>query len=153
LNDQASYQVTVGTPVTTVSSGTPVPLSGVATTTSTGAPAAGVPVAVQILVNGTTRTLTATTDSSGAYSVTFQPLAYEAGQYSVTAADPRVTNPPVEASFQIVGMTASPASGNVQLIPNTPLSGQFTLTDLSGTPLTGLTASASGGPAGVTVQL
>src|SRR5262249_48691659 len=58
LNDQAAYQVTVGTSVTTVSSSTPVPLSGVATLTSNSAPAAGVPVAVQIMVNGTTRTLT-----------------------------------------------------------------------------------------------
>jgi hypothetical protein len=153
VNDQASYQATVSTTVTTVPNGTPVPLSGVATLTGTGAPAANVPVAVGVLVNGTTRTLTAYTDSGGHYSITFEPLQTEAGAYAVTAADPGVTNPAVQAHFEIVGMTASPASGNVQVVPNTPLSGQFTLTNLSGVPLTGVTATASGGPAGLTEQL
>ena len=55
-------------------------LSGVATMTSDGDPAANVPVAVQILVDGTTRTLTATTNASGDYSVTFQPLPARGGQ-------------------------------------------------------------------------
>ena len=108
FNDQAAYTATVSPSATTVSSGTPVVLSGVATMTSNSAPAADVPVAVQILVAGTTRTLTATTDSSGHYSVTFQPLPNEAGEYSVTAADPGVTNPAVQAQFEIVGMTAIP---------------------------------------------
>jgi RHS repeat-associated protein len=153
LNNQASYTATVSTTVTTVSSGTPVPLTGVATMTSNSAPAANKPVAVEIMVAGTTRTLTATTDSSGHYSITFQPLQNEAGQYSVAAADPGVSNPAVQASFQIVGMTASPAFATLQVVPLTPLTGHFTLTDLSSTPLTGLVATAQGGPAGVTVQL
>ena len=83
------------------------------------------PVAVQVLVAGTARTLTATTDASGHYSVTFQPLQHEAGNYSVTAADPGVTNPAVQAQFEIVGMSATPASGNVRIVPNTPLTGQI----------------------------
>ena len=143
----------MSTTVTTVTNGTPVPLFGVATLTSTGDPAADVPVAVQILVDGTTRTLTATTNSTGHYNITFQPLQNEAGNYSVTAADPGVTNPPVQLGFVIVGMTATPANANVQVVPNTPLNGQFTLTNLSDVALTGLTATYSGGPAGLTVQL
>ena len=131
LNDQAAYTATVSPSATTVTNGTPVVLSGVATLTSTNAPAADVPVAVQILVDGTTRTLTATTDANGNYSVTFQPLPTEAGEYSVTAADPGVTNPSVQAHFEIVGMTASPATAKVTVIPNTPLTGTFTLTNLS----------------------
>ncbi len=153
VNDQAAYTATVKPSATTVSAGTPVVLSGVATMAGGGAPAADVPVAVGILVNGTTRTLTATTGSSGNYSVTFQPLPDEAGNYSVTAADPGVTNPPVQATFAIVGMTASPATGNVTIVPNTPLTGSFTLTNLSDVTLTGLTATSSGAPSGVTVQL
>ena len=39
------------------------------------------------------------------------------------------------------------------VVPNTPLTGTFTLTNLSDVTLTGLTATASGGPAGLTVQL
>jgi protocatechuate 3,4-dioxygenase beta subunit len=152
-NDQAAYTATVRPSATTVSAGTPVVLYGVATMTSNSTPAADVPVAVQILVAGTTRTLTATTAANGSYSVTFQPLPDEAGAYSVTAADPGVTNPPVQAQFEIVGMTASPATANVTVVPNTPLTGTFTLTNLSNTTLSGLTATSSGGPAGLTVQL
>ena len=152
-NDQAAYTATVIPSATTVSAGTPVVLAGVATMTTTSAPAADVPVAVQVLVAGTTRTLTATTAANGSYSVTFQPLPDEAGEYSVTAADPGVTNPAVQAHFEIVGMTASPATANVTVIPNTPLTGTFTLTNLSNVTLSGLTATASGGPSGLTVQL
>ena len=153
LNDQAAYQVTLVQAATTVSNGTPVEFSGVATMTSNGTPASNVPVAVQVMVAGTTRTLTAMTDSSGAYSVTFQPLPNEAGQYSVTADDPGVTNPAIKWSLLIIGMTASPASANVTVVPNTPLTGQFTLTNLGDGPLADLTATASGGPAGLNVQL
>ena len=64
-NDQAAYTATVTPSASVVSAGTPVVLSGVATLTSDGDPAANVPVAVQILVDGTTRTLTATTNASG----------------------------------------------------------------------------------------
>jgi hypothetical protein len=153
LNDQAVYIATVSTTVTTVSNGTPIPLSGIATLTSAGAPAANVPVAVDIMVSGATRTLIGTTDSTGNYSITFQPLQYEAGEYSVAAADPGVPNPPAQAYFEIVGIIATPATASVQVIPDTPLSGQFTLTNLSDVTLTGLTATSSGGPAGLTVQL
>ena len=152
-DDQAEYTATVTPSASVVSAGTPVVLSGVATMTSNGDPAANVPVAVQILVDGTTRTLTATTNASGDFSVTFQPLPDEAGTYSVTAADPGVTNPAVQAEFEIVGMTASPATGNVTVVPNTPLTGTFALTNLSDVTLTGLTASFSGAPAGMSVQL
>ena len=75
------------------------------------------------------------------------------GNYSVTAADPGVTNPAVQAQFTIVGMTATPANTNVTVVPNTPLTGTFTLTNLSSATLTGVTATSSGGPAGLTVQL
>ena len=54
LNDQAAYSVTVSPSATTVSSGTPVVLSGAATMTSNNGPAVDEPVAVQILVAGTT---------------------------------------------------------------------------------------------------
>ena len=101
-------------------------LSGVATLTSDGDPAADVPAAVQILVDGTPRTLPAPTPASGEYRVTFPPLPDEAGSYSVTAADPGVTNPAVQAEFEIVSMSASPATGNVTVVPNTPLTGTFT---------------------------
>ncbi len=153
LNDQAAYTATVTPSASVVSAGTPVVLSGLATLTSDGNPAADEPVAVQVLVAGTTRTLTATTDSNGHFSVTFQPLATEAGEYSVTAADPGVSNPAVQAYFQIVGMTATPSTTKLTVVPNTPLTGTFALSNLSSTALSGLTASASSDLSNLTVQL
>ncbi len=50
-------------------------------------------------------------------------------------------------------MTATPATAKVIVVPNTPLTGSFTLTNLSSVTLTGLKATAIGGPSGVTVQL
>ena len=79
-DDQAAYTATVTPSATVVPPGTPVVLSGVATMASNGAPAAQVPVAVEIQVAGTTRTLTATTDANGNYSVTFQPLPRRGGR-------------------------------------------------------------------------
>ena len=152
-NDEPAYTTTVTPSASVVSAGTPVVLWGVATLTSDNDPAANVPVAIQILVDGTTRTLTGTTNASGDYSVTFQPLPDEAGNYSVTAADPGVTNPAVQAQFTIVGMTATPATANVTVVPNTPLTGTFTLTNLSDETLTGLSGSYSGEASGMTVQL
>ena len=153
LNDQAAYSATVNSNATTVTNGTPIVLSGVATMAVGNAAAAEVPVAVQIQVGGTTRTLTATTDANGAYSTTFLPLPNEAGEYSVAASDPGVTNPAVQAHFQIIGFASTPTRDNVTVIPNTPLTGHFTLTNLGDTVLTGLTATVYGGLPGLTVQL
>ncbi len=152
-DDQAAYTATVTPSATVVPPGTPVVLSGVATMASNGAPAAQVPVAVEIQVAGTTRTLTATTEANGNYSVTFQPLPNEGGDYSVTAADPGVTNPAVQAQFEIAGMTASPSTASVTVVPDTLLSGMFTLANLSRHALTGLTATSTGGPSGLIVSL
>ena len=101
LNDQAAYTATVTPSATTVSSGTPVVLSGVATLTSDNAPAADVPVAVEILVDGTTRTLTATTNASGHYSVTFQPLPDEAGNTRSPPLTRASSTPPCRRSSRL----------------------------------------------------
>ena len=153
LNVEASYSVTVATTASVVSTGTSIPLSGVATMTSNGSPAADVPVTVQVRVAGTSRTLTTTTDSNGHYSLTFQPLAQETGLYYLTASAPGVTSLAIQSEFEIIGLTATPANGNLKIVPNTPLTGTITLTDLSGVALTSLTATSSGGPAGLNVQL
>jgi hypothetical protein len=155
VNDQAPYSATVSTSISApVSNGTAIPLSGRVISTVTGLPLPNVPVAVDVLVSGTARVLNAVADSAGNYSLTFQPLTYEAGNYSVAAGYPGASIGPAQATFTIVGMTASPSvGGTIQVAPGMPLTGQFTLTNLSSTPLTGLKAVAEGGPAGLTIQL
>ena len=95
---------------------------------------------------------TATTDSAGNFAVTFQPLANEAGAYTVAAAYPGSAAVAPQASFNIIGFSATPAYGTVRVIPGTPLTGSVTLTNLTSIALTGLAATAVGGPAGTTVQ-
>jgi hypothetical protein len=154
INVQAPYTATVSTTIaSSVPTGTPVPLSGLATLIASGQPAANVPVAVQILVDGTERTLTATTDAQGDYSTTFQPLANEAGDYAITAGYPGAPLGTTQAQFQIVGISATPPNATLQVVPDTPLTGQFTLTNMTDAPLSGITATAESGPAGLSVQL
>ncbi len=89
LNLSAPYTATVSTPLTVPSTtDTPIPLSGHAALTADGSPAINVPVEIRISVDGTSRLLTTTTDQSGNFSATFQPLSQEAGSYSVSAGYP-----------------------------------------------------------------
>ena len=107
-----------------------------------------------VVVNGTDRVLDTTTDVSGNYSVTFQPLPDETGIYSISASFPGAPVGASQAEFTIVGLTATPANiASLSVVPGTPLTGQITLTNLDSTVLTGITATVSGGPAGLTAQL
>ncbi len=154
LSVAADYHATVTTSVTApVPNGTPIPLTGRATLAATGAAAAHVPVALTIVVAGTTRTLTATTDADGNYTATFTPLPYEAGDYTVAADDPGVSDPSAQAAFTIVGLKADSSPGLLQATPGVSLTGTVIVQNLSGTELTGLTATASGGPADTSVAV
>jgi hypothetical protein len=78
VNVQPPYTATVTTTLTApISIGTPVTLSGHATLTASGQPAANSPVTVFVIVNGMQRTLNATTDANGNYSTVFQPLGFD----------------------------------------------------------------------------
>ncbi len=118
----------------------------------TGEPVAGVPVSVRILVDGTRRELFATTDAIGSFQITFQPLPFEAGQYSLAADHPAVVTDTVQDTFQLVGMRAMPDELTVRLVPETPATGQIDLRNLSGLPLSGITVNVVDAPANVTVQ-
>jgi len=167
INVVAPYITTLSTSITApVSNGTPIPFTGTATDSSSGLPEANAPVSIWVLVDGTQRQYTATTDGNGNFAFSFQPLPNEAGQYTAIAAYPGVPETQIAAEaenltpqdtnaaqFTIVGMTATPGNATFKVVPLTPLSGSFTLTNLSGLPLSGLTASAENAPADLDVQL
>jgi hypothetical protein len=89
LNVQPPFSATVSTTVASpVRNGIAIPLTGQVTAVAPGQPIAGVPVDVQVLVNGSQRTLTATTDASGRFTTSFQPLPNETGVYAVAAGYP-----------------------------------------------------------------
>jgi len=102
-----------------------------------------VPVAVQILVAGTTRTLTASPPRMEATGH-FPAAPNEAGDYSVTAAD-RASQFPGAGAVYDRRHDRDPATAKVTVVPNTPLTGKFTLTNLSDMTLSGLTATAAAG--------
>ena len=72
---------------------------------------------IRIRVNGSRRTITAFTDSSGNFNATFQPLPNEGGTYTVGADHPGVLEDPVQDTFSIVGMRADPTSVGLRLGP------------------------------------
>ena len=153
VNVEPTYGVTVSTPTTIAPAGTPIQLSGTATLTGSTQPAANVPVTVRVIANGQfRRVLTATTDDSGNYSVIFTPLPNEAGEYTVAAAHPSVVEDVIQAQFELVGMSANPASLSLNVVPGTPLTGTVEVDNLGSVPLTGLTVAVQGAPANVIVN-
>ena len=117
-----SYVVTAQTTATTVQAGSAIVFTGSATDTGTHQAVPNVPVDVDISVYGTTRTYTATTDSSGNFTLVFQPLAKETGNYQFTAAPHGGTNSNVQGTFTIVGMAVT-AQNTLTVAPGVPLTG------------------------------
>ena len=131
-----------------------VVLTGHATLSDTGEPAANVPVTVRVLhESGIRRVLNATTDSLGNYTVTFTPLPGEAGNYSVAAAHPSVTQDVVQDQFTLIGMKVVPPGAANRLVEKQTVSGTFTVTNLSDVPLTNLSWSVIGAPANLVVTV
>ena len=139
----AEYTATVQAGVTNVAAGTPVPLTGSATLVG-GGPAANKPVNLTVTVRGLQRVFGVFTDANGNFSTVFTPLPTEGGYYSVSAAEPGVTDTPPQAYFAILGMASSPAALSLSVVEGTKVSGSVNVANLSEVPLTGLTANIIG---------
>jgi len=118
--------------------GTPITLTG-----STFNPANNSPVPlsaanVHVMVNGTERIFSVTSDVNGNFSYVFQPLANEAGDYTAGADYPAIDTVSNQVSFVLLGMAAYPSGLTAQLLPNTPFTGQLILSNLTDQTLTGL---------------
>ena len=144
-----SYRATVAASVHQSPQGAPITLSGTAYDAISGKFAAFEEVSVRITTASTIRELLAVTDPNGNYHITFQPLATEAGDYTVTAAQPGVPDSArvVQDSFSIIGMNALTDGVNITTLPGTTVSGSFVVQNLSSVALTGLSASIAGLPA------
>ncbi|MCE5324772.1 right-handed parallel beta-helix repeat-containing protein [bacterium] len=148
-----SYTASVNADIDSAVAGTPVHLSGSATWTENGTPAAGVSVAVRVLVKNTRRVYSVKTDTNGNFSYTFNPLANEAGRYSVAADHPNVTTDTVQDTFVLYGMAVNPSSVSEEVIPGTPLSDEVDLKNLGDVELTGVTATVLNAPSNLTVDV
>lgn len=142
-----SYMAAATTDKSVYRQGEPVVISGHATSTVTGAPMPFVPVKIGVSVKGFDRFFTVNTDAAGAFSYTFTPTANETGSYSVWASHPDLTDRSVQAQFSIIGLSVAPTLANVTILKGQALDIPVTLTNLGGSPLTGLAltpASSSG---------
>ncbi|MEK6745395.1 MAG: Ig-like domain-containing protein [Nitrospirota bacterium] len=117
--NQPAYTVTVGSDLSVYDQNTPVVLSGSAyDAISTSLKVPDVTVKIGIGVKGFDRYLSATTDSSGNYTITFTPLAGEAGNYSLWASHPVVYDKPIQALFTIHGLAFDPSAVNLRMSKN-----------------------------------
>ena len=99
-----SYIVQASVAEETFLKGAEVTISGIATKSVEATPAANVAVEVYVLKDGLRRTLMATTDAQGRFSVTFKPTSSEAGHYIVGASFPGMGATAEQDSFDILGM-------------------------------------------------
>lgn len=148
---EPSYTATVETDVTTAPAGTAVPLSGRAVKPD-GTPAVGELVNIQIVLDGARRTLSALTGSGGNFTATFQPLATEAGSYTIGAAHPGVAEAPVQDRFNLLGLRITPNYARQTILPGQVARTEFELINVSALPLSGITAK-SGAVTNLDVQV
>ena len=152
INVLPTYTATVATTTKIAPAGTPVVFTGNATLTGTTAPAANVPITVRVIADGQfRRVLTATTDANGNYTTTFTPLSTEAGLYTVAAAHPAVVEDVIQTQFELVGMETDSTDLSLRVVPDTPLTGTITVTNLGSVRLSGLSVAVQGDPANITM--
>jgi hypothetical protein len=147
---QKSYSATVIADVDVAPAGTSIVLHGHATRTGTNTPAAFELVNVHVMVRGTKRILTALTDPSGNYSVTFTPLASEGGLYTVGADHPGVIDTPAQDSFTLIGMKVQPVP-LARVVEGSNVTVMTTVENLSNVGLNGVAATVLSGPPGLTL--
>ncbi|MCO5053866.1 MAG: Ig-like domain-containing protein [Verrucomicrobiae bacterium] len=121
--------------------GTPIVLQGRTFNSTNNTSVPNRVAAIRVMVNDTRRTFQVTSDATGNFTYTFQPLANEVGYYTASADHPNVTNQTTQASFALLGMAALPDRLAPQLLPNTPVTGSVLLTNRTGYALTDLTVT------------
>ena len=160
IDTSYAAQVTSVTPAESNGS-QPVTISGNAWFRYNHQPAPNVPLLVKISNNGFERSLDALSDTDGTFTVTFTPLANEAGGiYNVWAVHPDLSDRMAQSTFVIERVLASPSQFGIRVphyyVQNVPL----TLTPGPGTVATNVhvefrAQDQPGGalPAGVSVGL
>jgi len=140
--------ITVGTDQAVYHRGQAVQISG----TLAAAGGAGIPnivVNLQVSLNGTNRTLTATTDASGTYHAVFQPAPNDGGAFTVTAVGTSGgATQTATANFRILGLLLSPTTISQDLLMGSGITVPFSLQNLGDAALNGLSYSVTVTPAG-----
>ncbi len=150
LND---YGVTVAAGSAVAIGGTPITISGTTFDPVTGDLVGNASVLVSITHDGTLRTIRVVSDGTGHYQTVFQPLPGEAGDYAVSAGHPSGSGGGAQGSFSLLGMKVTPSAAEVTLIPGVASTGQISVQNLGTRPLTGITATITGAPPNLSVQV
>jgi hypothetical protein len=146
------YTATVSTEVTSAAAGTVIPLRGEARRRD-GSAAGGVGVNVVLTVRGLTRTLFTLTDPAGGFLLNFTPLPNEAGDYQVAAGHPGETELPVQDTFRLFGMRATPDTASLTVPTDGRTTNRIELVNLGELGLTGIRSEVTGLPPGVTLDV
>ena len=126
----------------------PVQISG-ALTSSTGTGISNIPVAVQVSINGSTRTFNPYTDAQGTFRTTFQPAATDGGTFSVTAtAESGGSTRTASTTFRIFGLLVSPSSLSQDQVMGTSVPVPLSLQNVGDASLNNVHYSATVSPAG-----
>jgi hypothetical protein len=148
----AAYDAEVSTTLETAPAGTPVPFTGHAFNTN-GTPAPFALVSIHIYVRDTHRVIAALADASGNFATIWQPLPGEAGSYTIGASHPGVQNGPVQDSFTLHGIKATPASLSLTVAEQSSVGGVIQLVNQSSLPLTAVQAEIASKPANLDVTI
>lgn len=126
---------------------TPIVINGQAFISNAASVASNVEVDVYVLNAGYRRTLKATTDADGKFSVTFHPLSGEFGDYSVGASYPNFGSTLVQDTFSILGMNRIDG-GNVifDLHNGESTSRTIVIKNKTSVPLSGISVAVSDKP-------
>ena len=117
-------------------------------------PAMNKEVEIYVVTQGIRRSLSATTDSEGKFSVTFEPGSNEVGHYLIGACYPGENLQTAQDEFDIMGFGRTSASWLTwYLHKGETINGSFTVKNFSNAELTGLKLNFPQKPAGFEIQV
>ena len=136
--DIVGLSISVDVPDDTYDRGQDVPVAG-SVLSPLGEPVADARVVIAVRSNGAQRTFTAYTNAQGGFNYVFQPLAGEAGSYTVAATvESNGLEQTASDSFRVLGLWLQPSSVSFSLSMNAQRTVDVTLRNIGDVTLTGL---------------
>jgi hypothetical protein len=153
IDVQPNYRATAETTLVAAPCNTPVPITGRAFNPDDNSPARFELVTVRVRTGAARRLYNLFTDANGNFQMTFTPLPTEVGDYQLSADHPRVLTDTAQDTFSLLGFGSSVSAATITIVPQTLTTGQITLQNMTGVPLTGIAALATNAPASLGLVL
>ncbi|MBN2820269.1 MAG: leucine-rich repeat protein, partial [Bacteroidales bacterium] len=150
---QANFNAMASVAEETFISAEPILITGSAVL-SDSTPAINKEVEIYVITQGIRRSLSATTDGEGKFSVTFEPGSNEVGHYIIGVCYPGANLQTAQDEFDIMGFGRTSASWLTwYLHKGETINGSFTVKNFSNAELTGLKLNFPQKPAGFEIQV